>query len=201
MTKIATLYVTCFVVSLAHAADTPFFLDASEYHNLAQENYVDVFFEFTAHESGKAGTFSSGKLLDVAKGFWDSTEQARRRVICQSKHYRAIANLEKPGVDAFQLGSSDFLAEAGIVIEVEDGQGTVYRSRLSPVKARQNTWHTDITITMLTFWIFSWPPKPTMSCPSRRRWFYMPIPIRFMSKHACSSKRPSTCNGPPWFVT
>ena len=140
MTKIATLYVTCFVVSLAHAADTPFFLDASEYHNLAQENYVDVFFEFTAHESGKAGTFSSGKLLDVAKGFWDSAEQARRRVICQSKHYRAIANLEKPGVDAFQLGSSDFLAEAGIVIEVEDGQGTVYRSRLSPVKARQNTW-------------------------------------------------------------
>ncbi len=124
----------------AQTTGTPFFIDSSEYQNLAQENYVDVTYEYTAHDAGNAGTFSSGKLLDVAKGFWDNAEKARRRVICQSRNYRVIANLQKPGVDAFQVGSCDFLAEEGIVIEVEDGQGTVYCSRLSPVKARQNTW-------------------------------------------------------------
>ena len=117
-----------------------FFVDSPEYRNLALDNYVDVVYPYAPHNPGNGGTFSSGKLLDVAKGFWTNAEQARRQALCRTRLYQLFADLETPRVSSIIVDDHEFLSKGGIVIQVEGQQGKRYRSDLSRGKARHNVW-------------------------------------------------------------
>ncbi len=145
MKRLFPILLVLLVASLQTGVIAQFFNESTEYQNLAKDAYVDVFFEFSEHESGTTGSISDGK--QVPMGLWDSSEKARKRMVCQSPNYKVIANLEKPSVEEFLVGDHNFFSEEGMVLQVIDKEGNVYSSQLSPLKARQNTWRAGIYFT------------------------------------------------------
>lgn len=104
-------------------------------------DFVDVYYDFDSDLQPKEVVAK----VEGAEGFWDTAENARKRLVCETHRYKAIANLERPGVDALYLGEGvDVLGENGIWIEVEDDNGVIYSSRNSVEKARQNTWRAGL---------------------------------------------------------
>ena len=129
------LFLACLPEPILNAQ---FLYENPAYQNIAQEAYVDVFYEYSELITNGSGL--SPKDSKVARGFWNFAESVRKRLICKSSHYQVIANIEKPAIDEFILGEENLLGDEGMYILVKDKSGKIYRSDLSPVKARQNTW-------------------------------------------------------------
>src|SRR5699024_7936207 len=62
-------------------------------------DFVDVYYDFDPELQPKEVLAN----IEGAKGFWETAEKARQRLVCETGRYKAIANLEQPGVDVLYL--------------------------------------------------------------------------------------------------